>query len=207
MRVRRKDGPMRRLALVVAVLTMAVVPASTAWCAPFVYVTNSSGSVSQYDVGAGGVLAEEPGHGRHARHAAGGGGEPGRRERLRDQRQISGQRLPVRRRRRAGRSRQEPGHGRRRRRPARGGREPGRRERLRRQRGQRHRLPVRRRRRRRAHAQEPGHGRGGGRRRPGECVRLGRARAVRSARRPARSRTRRAAGAAGRRVPTGEARW
>ena len=139
--------------------------AAAARADPFAYVPNSGdvtnffrGSVSQYDIGAGGLLAPlSP-----ATVAAGdlpvrGGGEPGRPKRLRHQRRRR-QRLPVRHRRGRAAGAIVPGHRRHRHLPVRGGGEPGRGERLRRQLRRWQRLPVRRRRGRGALAEEPGHG-------------------------------------------------
>ncbi len=86
-----------------------------AQAAPFVYVANASGNVSQYELAPAGCCAALPGHGGRGLPGR-GGGQPGRRHRLRHQLGAP-TRLPVRRRRGRGARAQEPAHRRRGRRP------------------------------------------------------------------------------------------
>ena len=130
---------MRRLALVVAVLTMAVVPASTAWCARFVYVTNSRGGVSEYDGGASGLLVPlSPATVGTRDTPLGVKVSPDGRSAYVANIGSDDSHLAVRRRPRRRARGQGPAHGRRRERPRAGRRQPGWRQRLRHQRGRRH---------------------------------------------------------------------
>ena len=117
-----------------------------------VYVVNVAGdSVFQYDVGAGGALAPKspPTPLLRGRRPGGGGGQPGRQERLRRE-SLAAPPSPSTTSMRAGRSRPRARPGGRGCRPGGGGGQPGRTQRLRRERRKRQRLPIRRRRGRRS---------------------------------------------------------